>query len=434
MNEGAQILIVSLALLLGNAFFVAAEYGLLSARRSRMEAEARKGHRSAGLMVRALDDLSPYVAGVQIAITMCGIGLGALTEPYVTGAITRAIGTALPSGLRVLLSILIVTFVLVVVGEIVPKYLTLQRPDRIALITIRPLRLFVWLLTPMVRLVQASGALLLRPFGIDMREQHAEGLSKDEIALLVQAGGAEGVLDKMHAEMVGRALRLDTLTARDIMVHRLDVKWLDADLDRTQVLRHLRRIPYSRIPVCRGDIDDVVGVIYLHNLVLHLDDGNFNLERIVRAAVFIPENLSLERIVDRMRDERSQILIVMDEYGGTSGLITLEDVIEEIFGELEDRLEVERPLVELGPGGRVTARGEVRYDELLVRLGFDAEGPGQTKTLAQLVVDSLERVPRTGDSIEMPIGVIRVENMARRRITRVSIQLSDPPESSGEDS
>jgi CBS domain containing-hemolysin-like protein len=243
--------------------------------------------------------------------------------------------------------------------------------------------------------------------------------------MLVQSGGAEGTLDKVHADMVSRALRMDVLAAHDIMIHRLDIKWLDAGLNKEDALEKLRQIPFTRVPVCRGDIDDMIGIAYLHDVVRHLDDEDFSLERIARPLVAVPENLTMEKIVSTMRDNKTQMLIVMDEYGGTSGLVTLEDVVEEVFGELEDRLESERPPIEQLPGGRVSSRAEVRIDELLafLNLSFEVEDP--TATLATIIVNTLSRVPRPGDSVETEIGIMRVENMARRRITRVSVQL-DP--------
>ncbi len=230
-------------------------------------------------------------------------------------------------------------------------------------------------------------------------------------------------LEDVHANFVARALRLDDLMAREVMVHRLDMKWLDVDTPKEQLIGRLSKIPYTRIPLCRGDIDEVVGVAYLHDIVKSLDEPDFSLEKIARAAVVVPENLTLDKIVNRMREERTQILIVVDEYGGTSGLITLEDVVEEIFGELEDKLESDRPPVETFPSGRVSARGDIRFDELVRHLGLELDDDPETDTLAQMFHERLERVPKIGDQIDTLIGKMRVENMARRRVTRVSVKL-----------
>lgn len=402
---------------------MAAEYGMVSARKSRIEALAKKGNRTAEALAKELENVSEYVAASQIAITMIGIGVGTVTEPYVTELLVGAFGKTVPHTVSFLISFLVVTFVLVVVGELVPKYLVLGSPEKVALLTLRPMQLVVTLLKPLTWLVQRAAALVLRLFGRKLGSEET-AMAREELLMLIQSGGAEGTLDKMHAEMVTKALKLDVLDARDIMVHRLDIKWLDVNLDKAQLLDRLSAVPFTRLPVCREDIDDMVGIAYLHDIVKNLNRTDFVLEKILRPVVAVPENLSMEKIVATMRDQKTQILIVMDEYGGTSGLITLEDVVEEIFGELEDTLESERPHIEVFASGRVSARSDVRLDELVAFLRLPVETGESTETLAQMIVDNLGRVPRPGDQVQTILGILRVENMARRRITRVSLQLT----------
>ena len=427
-----MLIVLSILLILGTAFFVAAEYSLVSARKARIEGLAKKGHRGAKGLLAVLADLSPYVASVQIAITMLGIGVGRYTEPFIGGWLEHTAGAYLPKAAEpaiAVFSLILVTFLVVVFGELIPKYAALRASDRIALLTYRPLSLFTTLFKPLVWLVQWTAGLVLKPFGIDLKHEASEAVPKEELMMLVRSGGAEGVLDKAQADLVTRALRLDTLFARDIMVHRLDVKWLDASLSREATLHRIAEVPYNRIPVCRGDVDDLVGIVYLHDIVRHLGSDDFSLERLARPVVAIPESLSLERIVSMMREQKTQMLLVMDEYGGTSGIVTLEDVVEEVFGELEDGQEAERPPIEPRGGGRLSVRAEVRVDEVIGFLGNDApEIDSETRTLAQVVVDALGRVPRTGDCVETPLGSLRVENMARGRITRVAVHPHPPHE------
>lgn len=423
------IFVTTGALLLISAFFVSAEYALVSVRKSSIDLLAKKGNRAAKALSAALQDLAPFVAGSQIAITMLGIALGLACEPQLTEILkswfTASLGAATTARIgqgTTILSLILLTYFTVVFGELVPKYIGLRRAEQVALLTIQPLKLFIRLMKPLVWVVQSSGTAVTRLFGVKPTEGEDEGVSKDELLMMVRSGGDSGVFEKGQAVLISRALRLDVLTARDIMIHRLDVKWLDAGMSKDAVLAALPTMPFNRIPVCGGDIDDLVGVVYLHDIVKHLTHADFVLRDFARPAVVVPENLTLEKIVETMRREKTQMLFVTDEYGGTSGMLTLEDVVEEIFGELEDSLESERPPIRVMSGGRVSVKADLRYDELIDRLGLQVETPS-TDTLATLVVDQLDRIPTTGDSIDTEIGLMRVENMARRRITRISLQL-----------
>lgn len=416
-------LVVSAALIVGNGLFVAAEYALVSARRTRIETLAKRGSRPARLLQSVYRDFPSYVAGWQIAITMLGIGIGAFTEPWVAERLQDLIGSSLPAVVSRALSLILVTFTLVILGELIPKYLALAAPEKWGLALVGPLMVVVKILKPLVWLVGKSGQLILKPFGIDTSKGAEGDITKEELAMMLRAGSAE-LFDEEHAQVVNKALRLDRLDASDIMIHRLDIKWIDVETPKEGLLERLGELNHSRVPACRGDIDEVAGIVYLQDVVRRFNDPDFSLESILRPVEVIPENLTLSRAVNRMRDAHTQILIVVDEYGGTSGLITLEDIIEEVFGELEDQTESQRPPIERLSPTRLTARADVRWDELLQFLGLDLDEDAEPVTLATMLVNGLGRVPKLGDTIEVPIGKLRVENMARRRITRVWVQLS----------
>ncbi|HLK14376.1 MAG TPA: hemolysin family protein [Fimbriimonadaceae bacterium] len=421
--ETPFLVFISILLVLGSAFFVAAEYSLVSSRRSRLETIAKGGNRTASSLVKALDNLSSLVACIQIGITMLGIGVGAVTEPFVTRLLSELVGHRVDPRLSFVLAFLIVTFGLVVVGELVPKYATLRNPERTALLLYPPLRWISVVFYPLTWLAKVTALGLLRGLGVRPPDTDSAAVPKEELLLLVQTGGADGILEKKHAELVSRALRLDVLTARDIMIHRLDVKWLPLDTPRDELLQRLKTIPYTRIPVCREDIDSVAGLVFVHDIVRRLDQPELKLEQIMCPAVFVPENLPMGRIVDTMRTEKTHLLVVMDEYGGTSGIITIEDVVEEVFGDLEDRTEVQRPPIEVR-GSRISAKAEVRYDELIAFLDLPLDPGEVTDTLATMIAEGLENVPKTGDMVETNLGTLRVENMARNRITRVTLGLA----------
>ena len=417
-------LVILVLLLFGSAFFVGGEYSLVSMRRSRLEGMAKKGNKSAKEILKISENVSPFIAGTQIGITMIGVAMGSLTEPFVTHLLSQKF-SGLDHRISEVIAFILVLFFLVVLGELIPKYVALKHPERFIFLTYRPLRLFVKLFSAIIWCAQWCSQIILKPFRINIKETGKETIGKEELIMMVQSTGSEGVLEKAHADLVSRALRLDALAARDIMVHRLDIKWLDIDLNLQEVLSKMSQIRYSRVPVCRGDIDDIVGIVYTVDLLRAYTNSDFNLEKLARPFVAIPENLPMERIVQTMRESNSQVVIVLDEYGGTSGLISLEDAVEEVFGELQDGPESERPPIEILANGRVSARAEVRFDELVNKLGLTIDIANRTDSLANMIVEKLERVPRPGDSVETDIGSMRVENMARRRITRVGITI-DP--------
>lgn len=419
-GDSRATLLISLLLLVASAFFVCAEYGMIGSRKTKIEALAKKGSRNAKALLDAFQNMSTYVAAIQNGITLCGIALGAVTEPALSKLIEPKL-TFLPDTAIRFISIVAVAMPLVTLGELVPKYLSLRFPERIALATIGPLRVVTAIIYPLVWFTRKIGELILRPFGIHIDQIAEDAVSREELALMIQASQEEGQFEVSQATVINKALKFDQLDAADVMIHRLDIKWIDKDLSLSEVTAALKLIPHSRIPVCQGDIDEVVGLIYLQDILKAMDREPFNLQSVLRPAVFVPENITLDKVIQRMRETKTQILLVRDEYGGTAGMLTLEDVVEEVFGELEDSLEGERPQIERVNSSRVTARADVRYDELLEFLDLEPSDEGYTtETLAEIVVNELRHVPRLGDAVELSIGTLRVENMARSRMTRIT--------------
>jgi putative hemolysin len=411
--------IIGLALVLFAGFFVAAEYAIVSSRITRLESNAKRGNPLDVIALKIAKDQAGSVAAIQVWITLLGIGIGALLEEWLTALLAPGL-KALPEFAVSIISLIIISFPLVILGELVPKYVALQHPESALRFMAGFLRALILVIKPISWLLQKAGELVLKLLRIPTGEEGA-AFSREELHFLIRSGESGTDLQKDHAKFVTKALRLDELDAEDAMLHRLDIKWLDAKLDRNQVVEQLIHIPYSRIPICNGDVDDIVGIAYLHDIVIHLDDPEFDLTKFARPAVYVPESLSLNRLVEIMRETKSQIVIVQDEYGGTQGLATLEDVIEEIFGDMEDRLESERPTIERTSTGRISLRSDVRYDELLEFLEAEpaTDDPYTTESLAAIIVEHLDRNPKLGDTVDLPLGRLRVEQAARNRIVRI---------------
>lgn len=433
MNDSA-IVVLGALLILSSGFFVAAEYALVSARRSKVEADAKAGSGSAKRLLAMLDNQARVITANQVYITVLGIALGATLEPYLTKLLDPLFPAVVPEGVISVISILLMTYPLVVVGELIPKYLALANPDGVAKAVVAPLSLAVTLVTPIAWLFQISGQglikLLSRITGKEL-ESDAATISREELAVLVKTGQTEGAFESTQAELVSKALRLDQLDARDAMVHRLDVKWVDVDASLEETLAIMRRETHSRLLVCDNDLDALIGLVYVQDVIRNLNNPHFSLRELARPAVSVPESLTLDRLVRLMREQRTQLVVVTDEYGGTQGIVTLEDVVEEIFGDMEDSLESERPPIIQTSPVRLSCKSDVRYDELLAFMGRDPEaeedGDGiNTESLAALIVEELERTPVVGDAIDLPIGRLRVEQLARSRITRVGVYLKEP--------
>ena len=430
------VVVISLVLFVGNALFVAAEYALMGVRRSRIQSDAEKGSAVAKLILSALERRTSFVAGIQIGITLLSIAIGAVTEKPLTDALTEGM-TFLPPAAVQVISILILSFPLVVLGELLPKYLAIKYPDRVTGALIRPLSLYVLIASPLIWLFDKSGKAVLRIFGIRVDENMEEAVSREEFALLLQSGETQGQFEEDHADVILKALRLDELMAKDVMVHRLDMQCLPHDADRQELSRRIQDISHARIPIFEGDLDTIIGVVYIQDLIKVWDHPEFSLDQCIKPATFVPESLNLDRALATMRERRSQILIVQDEYGGTSGLLTLEDLVEELFGDLQDRLESEQAPVTWSSSNRLTLTPKVRWDELLEFLDLPISPDSSRASVSQMIFDELQRVPRQGDSIETDLGRLVVLQTTRRKIMLLALHLSEgaralvtPPEES----
>lgn len=420
--EGDSWRWIAIALLIfTNGFFVAAEYALVGARASRLNALAKRGSRAAKAASSALNKLSTHIAGIQLGISMSGIGLGAIGESTIAKALEpffERIGLHVISSL---IAFLLVVFLMTVIGELIPKYLIIRDADRAALSLILPLNAVLTILKPFTWLLEKSGFLILLPFGVDMRKMSRPIVAREELAAMVREGQTAGEFEESHAKLVTKALRLSDLQADDVMIPRVDIQFIGVDASADELTKRLARLSHTRlIAVENNDLDEVVGILHLQDAFRFLAGEVTTLREALRPALFVPPNVTLERLIETMKSKGTQILIVRDEHGGTAGLLTLEDIVEEVFGELDDQVEKAQPRIETRKDGRIVMRADVRTDELADYLGLE-HNPLPRETVATIILESIERTPKLGDVIETEVGQLRVDNMARLRITRVSL-------------
>jgi CBS domain containing-hemolysin-like protein len=424
MESDSWRLVGAFLLVILNAFFVAGEYALVGARPGRIAGLAKRGGRAAVAAKDALAHINKYIAGIQLAITMAGIGLGWVGEQSLAGLLRPFFDGMGLHFVSTIIAFLLVTFLLVVLGELVPKYVTINSPERMLVRIILPLNFFLLILRPLTAVLEFAGHWALRPFGVDTRRDQRTAMAKDELAMIIQESRSAGEFEESHARVITKALNFTDLQADDVMIPRVDIVSVDVDLGQEELLAQVAAQSHTRLVVVEdNDLDEVVGILHLQDLVRLVAGRVLDLRAAVRRPVFVPPNLSLERVVERMQEEKTQMLIIRDEHGGTAGLLTLEDVVEEIFGELDDQVEHAQPRIQTWYDGRIVMRGDVRTDEITENLGIE-EKPLPREPVSTIILDEIERTPKIGDSIETDLGLLRVVNMSRHRITRVSLTRS----------
>jgi CBS domain containing-hemolysin-like protein len=311
---------------------------------------------------------------------------------------------------------------LVVIGELVPKAITLQYSDRIALLVAKPLRLIVWVFTPVVWSMNALGNRLLRLLGLPPPEDGQGTYSVEELQLLVRQSHQAGILEDLERQVMQHGAQVADLHVADILIPRLDMVAVDLTQPVEDVLDRAAQTIHTRLPAYEGDIDHVVGILHLQDLFKSTRQSPpaQDLRPLVREALFVPEIMPLDELIRTFQQRHTQMALVVDEHGTLRGLVTLEDVVEEVFGELHDTLEAVQPRMQQTPDGRVLLRGDVRLRELNEWLGWDLQDK-DVETIAGYIMKHLRRTARVGDRLDTPHGTLRVENMARVRITQVAV-------------
>ncbi|HWH13440.1 MAG TPA: hemolysin family protein [Miltoncostaeaceae bacterium] len=432
-------MILGLALLaliiLWNAFFVAAEYAFVTANPLRMRDLAKEGNRRAERVVELQSNPTRFIAAVQVAITMSSLAAGAVGEPAVrriVGSLFGPADEALPRGLTLALSVAVafavVTALTVVLGEIVPKTAVLQRPESVALVAITPVRLFTRIFSPFVSVLERLSSLTTRALGLQ-RPSEIGQRGADELRLMVESSTDEGILEKDEQRMLLGVLELPDTEVRQVMVPRPDVVALSVQMTPGEAAAVVRRHPYTRYPVHGGDLDDVRGTLHVRRLLEAMDAPRppTDLAPLLRPAQLVLETAHLDDLLSRFRRGRDHLAVVVDEYGSVAGVVTLEDLIEEIVGEIADEFDTPiTPVQQLGDREWLV-RASLPVRDASEQIGVDLPTGGY-ESVGGLVFDALGRLPRPGDRVETPGLTFVVEEMRGRRITRVRVTVTPPEE------
>ena len=433
------LLALALALMLACAVFVAAEFSLTTVERAALERAAEAGEKGAAGALAAVRRLTFQLSGAQLGITVTSLVIGMLAEPSLARLLAGPLrATGLPEGaassVAVALGVAVSTILLMVIGELVPKNWAISRPVAVAKVVAGPQRGFTAAFGPLIRHLNDTANRLVRRFGLEPAEELASARTPQELVALARHSAAEGVLPRDSAELFVRTLHLGELTAENVMTPRVDVHALHASATAADAANLTLATGHSRFPVYDTGLDDIDGIVHIKD-VLALDEEKRRttpVAELVRQPPLVPDSAPVDRLLERLRDE-GPMAVVVDEYGGTAGVVTLEDIVEEVVGEVRDEHDpAERPeLTATGPGAW-EVDGGLRVDELRDAVGLTVpEGPYET--VAGLVAHRLERIPEAGDTTVVTGWRLTVLATEHHRADRVRITAPRPEETRQED-
>jgi CBS domain containing-hemolysin-like protein len=416
--------------------FVAAEFALVAVDRSRIDQLAAEGDRRARIALQLITHLSFTLAGAQLGITVTTLILGFLAQPVVAKLIHPLfgfLGEAAATTVSLILALTLATMAQMVLSELIPKSLAIALPERTALAMARPQAWFNTALKPVITLLNRSANRIVRAFGIEPQEELAHVRSLPELAVLFRTAADEGTLAVNASALLTRSVRFGEKTAADVLVPRMAVKAVGAEATAADLVSLAARTGYSRFPVYRSDIDDVTGVV--HVKAVHAvpvgDRAVTPVSELMTEAVAVPESRQLADVLRDIRWSRNHLVVVVDEYGGTAGILTLEDVLEEIVGEIDDEYDLLTPRLTVEEAlGTFVLSGALHPDEVRDAIGFEVP-PGEYETLAGFVLERLGHIPEPGERFDHLGWAFEVVSLDRRRVT--TVRVTRPPDGDDHD-
>jgi CBS domain containing-hemolysin-like protein len=424
-------LLAVLLLVLANGFFVAAEFSLVSVRRTRVEELVAAGNEAARAVRKAIDDPDRFIAATQLGITIASLGLGWIGEPALAHLIEPLVGW-LPGAWRGTashsiaagLAFFAITFLHVVAGELAPKSIALQYPEETAFVVARPTLFTENLFRPLIWLLNGAGNGLLRLVGLRAPTGHQRVHSVEELKMLIAASEQEGVLETEETQILQRAFDFGDRRVQEAMIPRPEVVGLPAEATVADLLRTFRQAPHSRFPVYEGDLDNIVGVVSVKD-VLHLlaeDQAAWQrpIRDLARPALFVPESKPIGDLFAEMREKQVQMAVVLDEYGGTAGIVTAEELVEEIVGRMSDEWVAEPEVVRIDEE-TADIDALMRVDEVNEELGLNLPENENYETVAGFLLYRLGRIPEEGERYRYGDLVLTVTKREGPKIARVQV-------------
>ncbi|MBI2468717.1 MAG: HlyC/CorC family transporter [Candidatus Rokubacteria bacterium] len=426
-------LVAVIVLVLANGFFVATEFAIVAVRRSRLEQLAREGHPRAALAQQVVGHLDAYIAACQLGITMASLALGWIGEPALAHLLEppleRLVGRWAPAaahGVAVGVAFAVITGLHIVAGELAPKGIALQRPEATTLWVARPLQLFYLVFRWPITALNAVGNGVLRLMGLRPATGHEMVHGAEELELLVKASQRAGLVEESEARIAARAFQFADLTAGDLMTPRTELEAIPVGIGREDLLRSLATSRHSRLLVYDGSLDNILGVMRVRDLVplLAQPHGPFDIRPFIRPVLTVPESRGADDLLEDMRKAGRSLAVVVDEYGGTAGIVTLGDLVRALVGRIDEELTVGAPAgATPQPDGSLLVDGLMRVHELEELLGAELDEAewGNVGTVGGLIMARLDRMPRPGDEVTVAGHRLRVEELDGRRVAVVRL-------------
>ena len=416
---------VGIVLIVGTGLFVASEFALVNLDRADLEARRERGESRLSMTIGALKITSTHLSSAQLGITLTTLLTGYTMEPAISNLLRPVLaGWGLPaavvSPLAVVVSLVLATLLSMIIGELVPKNFALALPRQTAKLVMPFQVAFTTVFRPAIVLLNGSANGILRAMGVEPKEELSGARSAEELSSLVRRSASAGVLEKDTASLLNRTLMFSRLSAADVMTPRPSLHAVAAGDSADDVIQLARRTGHSRFPVFSDSIDDIVGIVHLTAAISVPRERRADVPAAALASdpLRVPETVHLDQLMAELRAKGYQMAVVVDEYGGTAGVATLEDLVEEIVGEVADEHDRTRAGV-VRKGDAITFPGDLRPDELLDRTGVRVSEGEVYDTVAGFMIAALERMPKVGDEIEIEDGMLRVQRMDGRRVDRI---------------
>lgn len=429
-----DILLITIFILL-NGLFAAAEIAVVTARKSKIKQLMEEGDKSAEILHRFKENPDRFLATIQIAITLVGVLASAIggavaiqvIKPVIEGIPIKPIATS-SDAISIGIVAVVITYFSLVFGELIPKSIALTHPETVGLRIAKPIEGFARIATVFVRLLTFSTNILLRPFGRKTFTERAY-VTEEEVKMLIREGGEQGVFEPTEQELIHSVFEFTDMSAKEVMVPSTQMVTISLGMSVEEIKSIIAEEQFSRYPVIGRDLNDIRGILYAKDFLNALSAGEVDIRKLLKPPIFIPETIKISKLLREMQKRRIHMALVIDEYGGVSGLVTLEDLLEEIVGEIRDEYDIESPVIQLADG-TLLIDASISIRDLKEDYEIDIPESTDYETLSGFLLTTLQKIPRIGDVVEIDRKRIIISEMVGQRIAKIKLEKlpEEPPE------